>query len=142
MDCIIICGAPASGKSTIAADFVKSGWVEINRDAIRFSVIDPGGNWTTYRFNKKNEKEVTRIWWENVRNAAFNGDNVVISDTLCNKDRRKQVVEEMISLGYNVNVVELHVPLETLLERNANRGVFSVGESVIRSKFEEMQSNA
>lgn len=141
MQCIIICGAPASGKSTLARQIVRDwDFAEINRDNIRFSVIDPGGNWTTYRFSKKNEKLVTRIWYESLREAAFSGEDVVISDTLCNVNKRKIVVDECISLGYNGHIVILNPSLETLLTRDANRGKWAVGEDVIISKFKELNN--
>lgn len=138
MEAIILCGPPACGKSTQAKHFVEVGLVEINRDNIRFNNILPGGDWTTYKFSKKNEKEVTRIWWELVRSCAFNGKDIIISDTLCNSHKRQNVVDELKDLGYSVDVVVLHVPLKTLIERDSRRGKFSVGEAVITRMFNEL----
>lgn len=137
----IIYGPSASGKSTEARKYVEKGYTEVNRDNIRFSVIDPGGNWTTYHFNKKNEKEVTRIWFEQLRNAAFEGENVVISDTLLSESKRNIVVDELLDLGYQISVIFLHAPLEELIRRDAARGVFSVGENVIKNQWRTLYEN-
>lgn len=138
MHCIIVAGAPASGKSTYARQWVEAGYVEINRDNIRFSVIDPGGNWTTYKFNKKKEKEVTRIWFSRTLNAALMCRNIIISDTLCNKDKRQDVIDYCKDLGYTVDVLILNPSLEELVRRDKERGVFSVGEKVIELKYKEL----
>lgn len=138
MQARIIAGCPASGKSTRAKEWVELGFVEANRDSIRFSVIDPDGDWSTYRFSKKNEKEVTRIWWEKVRNCSFSGDNIVISDTLCNKDKRQNLIDELKLLGYTVIVEILNPPLEELIRRDSLRNGFSVGKDVIERMYFEL----
>lgn len=138
MKAVIIYGAPASGKSTLAQEYVKEGYMEINRDSIRFGDLFPGGDWTTYKFSKENEKRVTRFWEFKLERAVFNKQDIVISDTLCNKERRRQLVDRLEKLGYTVVTVELNVPLETLIERDSKRGGFSVGRFVIEQKVKEL----
>lgn len=146
MKAVIIWGPPAVGKSTHAKDFIRYGFVEVNRDDIRFNQIMPGGNWKTYRFDKKKEKEVTRIWWERVNSLAFEQKNIVISDTLCNKARREDVVRQLKELGYIVIDLPLYLPVEELLWRDEERGDFAVGADVIwkmyKQQMEERNTNA
>lgn len=138
MQARIICGPPASGKSALAREWIDLGFVEINRDYIRFTEVDPCGDWSSYRFSKKNEKEVTRIWWGKIRDCAFCGKNIVISDTLCNKDKRRNLIDELKLLGYTVNVEILNPPLEELIRRDNLRGGFSVGSDVIERMYFEL----
>lgn len=139
MKAVLVYGAPGAGKSTLAKEYVEEGFTEINRDNIRFSMVDPGGDWTTYRFNKKNEKFVTSIWNQRLDEATFNMKSVVISDTLCNKQKRQNVVDYLKELGYtDITLVELNPPLEELLKRDRERGRWSVGEGVVRQKWEEL----
>ena len=64
MKAIVTVGISASGKSTWAKQQV--GYMNINRDDIRFNTVCPGGNWNTYKFNKKNEQRVEELFWDNV----------------------------------------------------------------------------
>lgn len=139
MHCLIIAGAPASGKSTLAKHYVDNlSYTEINRDYIRFNVIHPGGDWSTYKFDKKNEKEVTRIWFQQLDSASFEMRNIVISDTLCDKNKRQNIVDYCRKLGYNVFVDILNPPLEELIRRDSLRGDFSVGADVVERMWRKL----
>ena len=60
MKLILTVGISASGKTTWA-ETQKHCMVNINRDNIRFNIVQPGSDWKTYKHNKKNEKRVTEI---------------------------------------------------------------------------------
>ena len=62
MKLIMTVGVSASGKTTWAKE--QKHCVNINRDDIRFNSVQPGSDWTTYKFTKVNESRVTEI--ENV----------------------------------------------------------------------------
>ncbi len=63
---IITVGISASGKTTFAKSLVEQGWVDCNRDWIRFNVVAPGTDWSTYKFTNKHERDVTQIQEEMV----------------------------------------------------------------------------
>lgn len=138
MKALIVYGLSGAGKSTIAKEFVERGYVEVNRDNIRFSEIDPGGDWTTYKFTKTNEKKVTKIWNEQLASAAFESKDIVISDTLLSEEKRNKVVDSLLEYGYDITIVFLYFSLKELIARDASRGRFSVGESVLRKQWQTL----
>lgn len=128
MRAYITVGISASGKSTYAATLVKEGVEEINRDYIRFNVVQPGANWSNYKW--KNEKEVTRIHGQMIMNAWDRNKDIVVSDTNLNKGRRDALIENLKSLGYQIEIVPFHITREEAVKRD-NLRANGVGESVI-----------
>lgn len=127
----ITIGISASGKSTWAGEKVledaKVGTktIEINRDEIRFSVILPGGNWSTYKFTSKNEARVTEITTELLDKAIKDGVDIIISDTNLNSKYRNPLVKKLTDAGYEVELKEFPITFEkaNLRDRDRLRGV-------------------
>lgn len=139
---IITVGVSASGKSTLAKYLIENreedeDFVEINRDNIRFSEIDPGGDWSTYIFNDENEIAVTKIFKQQLLNAVQQNKSVILSNTNLNRKNYKRDLDVLISNGYNVAFVVLNIPLDVCIKRDASRGKMSVGEDVIRKQYEK-----
>lgn len=131
---VIIYGAPASGKSTRAKLYRDQGYYELNRDNIRFGVVQPGGDWTTWNGFKKGNKDedlVTKVWRRMFEYHTSKGNDIVISDTNCVKGKREGLFCDLKALGYEVTLECMSVPLLELLERDKKRGKMSVGEKVI-----------
>ena len=80
-------GVSASGKTTWAKE--QKHCVNINRDDIRFNIVQPGSDWSTYKFTKVNESRVTEI--ENViaERAVKFETNIIISNTNLNSKTRE-----------------------------------------------------
>jgi predicted kinase len=138
---VIIYGAPASGKSTRAKFYRDQGYYELNRDNIRFGVVQPGGDWTTWNgFEKGNKDEdlVTKIWRSMFEYLTGTGKDVVISDTNCQKNRREGLFYGLKALGYEVTLEHMCVPLMELLERDKKRGKMAVGGKVITDMFNKL----
>lgn len=137
--CIIICGPPASGKSSLAQEYLESfGFMRLERDIIRrewFGFI----SWDSWDW--KLEKKVTKVWNEQFNEMTSKGVRFVISDTLCNKGKRESIVARLEKLGYNVDVVILCPSIEELIARDKLRGSFSVGEDVIKNMWRELNDN-
>lgn len=130
MKAVITVGVSASGKSTYAAELVKQGFTEINRDWIRFNLVKPGQNWSNYKFNKTNEGEVTKIHGQMIMEAYVRGDNIVISDTNLNAGRREALASTLKGLGYEVEIKPFYVSRETAIKRD-NLRANGVGQDVI-----------
>ena len=128
MKAIITVGTSASGKSTYAREMAKQGYTEINRDWIRFNVVQPGANWSNYKW--KNEKEVNDVHGKMIVEAWMNDKDIIVSDTNLNATRRKALVDRLEGLGYEVTVTPFEVSREECQKRD-NLRENGVGESVI-----------
>ena len=132
----ITVGISASGKSTWAKEFIltkafcEESVQEINRDEIRFNVVCPGADWSSYVFNEKNEEEVSRIALERFEKYASIGHDIIISDTNLNEHYRNAWINRGVAAGYKVCIVEFPIYLEDALDRDSNREN-SVGRDVI-----------
>lgn len=129
----ITVGISASGK-TFWANQQEA--VDINRDWIRFNIIAPGTDWSSYKFNKKKEKEVTSIQEQMVMDALSKGQDVIISDTNLNPATRSKWVTLLTDIGYDVEIKEFDVTLETAWKRDSVRKN-GVGHSVIYSQYQK-----
>lgn len=136
MKAYVTVGVSASGKTTFANELVTQGFRDINRDYIRFNIVCPGANWSNYKFNGKNENEVTRIHEQMIMESWSRGDNIVISDTNLNAGRRQNLIKTLEQLGYVVEIKEFHVAQETAFKRDRLRAN-GVGEGVIYRQFKD-----
>lgn len=136
MKALIAVGISCSGKTTLADELVKQGWADVNRDWIRFNVVCPGSDWSTYKFTKKRELDVTSEQEQMVIAAAQKGKNVIISDTNLNSDTRSKWVAFCEELGYEVEILPMPVSLEEAWKRDAHRAN-GVGSQVIYKQWQK-----
>ena len=136
MKAIITVGISASGKTTLAKEMEKKGYRDINRDYIRFNLVAPGKDWSNYKFNGKNEKEVTEIQGKMIMESWADGQNIIISDTNLNSGRRAQLVNKLKDLGYDVEIRSFPITRELAVKRD-NLRPNGVGESVIYRQFSD-----
>lgn len=125
----VMCGVPASGKSSYIKEHAKPADLVVSRDEIRFSMITPGIPY----FSK--EKEVFKEFCNRINNGIGKYDVIWADATHLNNSSRWKLL-------YNINkdlfdeivFVAIETPLEVCLERNAPReGLANVPESSIRS---------
>lgn len=121
MKAIITVGISCSGKTTLARELGRKGWVDVNRDFLRFNVVCPGSDWSNYKFTKKRERDVTELQKEMILSAAELGQNVIISDTNLNPAIREMWVKFCEELGYEVEIKDMPVSLEEAWRRDALR---------------------
>jgi len=130
MKAIICVGISGSGKTTWAEEYVRNraDWIVVCRDDIRFN----GGSkiWNNWTFNKKNEDEVTRKYWELIEYAALQGMNVILADTNLNIGRRIDMANKLIEMGYEVEEKHFDVDLRDAISRD-NQRFGGVGSDVI-----------
>lgn len=135
MKAIITVGVSASGKSTFAKELVSRGWVDINRDDIRFNAYCNGvRDWSLYKFSKEKENNVTVQQERMVDAAHIKGQSVIISDTNINDKTRNFWVNRLSDMGYDVEVKYFDVDLIELLDRDAKRPN-GVGYKVITDQY-------
>lgn len=134
MKAIITVGISCSGKTTLARELVKEGWIDVNRDWIRFNVVCPGSDWSNYKFTKKRERDVTEEQKQQIISAAEVIQNVIISDTNLNPKTKDMWVEFCEELGYEVEVRDMPVSLEEAWRRDALRSN-GVGHQVIYKQW-------
>lgn len=137
MKAIITVGISASGKTTWVTDLLKAekGWRDINRDWIRFNVVCPFSDWSNYKFNKKNETEVTRVQGLMIMESWAAGENIVISDTNLNAKTRQAIIKDLEELGYTVEIKAFPITRETALKRD-NLRANGVGADVIYRQWQ------
>lgn len=137
---IVTVGVSASGKTTFAESFLQDGdnstnWVNINRDDIRWELLGVK-DWSKWSW--KREKEVTSIHRASLAKAAYEGKNVIISDTNLHPKFRNDLLECLHSLGYtSVTQKVFTVSFEEACKRDTVR-LNGVGYSVIAKQMEQM----
>ena len=140
MQAILTVGVSASGKSTWAEQFISEQvnprqWHNSNRDEIRWNLLG-AEDWS--KWNWKREKEVTQIQRNALAQVAFEGKNVIVSDTNLNPKFRNDLCEYLQSLGYSSVVQKVFpVSFEEACKRDTARPN-GVGYSVIAKQMEQM----
>ena len=133
MKLILTVGISASGKTTWAES--QKNIVNINRDNIRFSVVQPGSDWSTYKFNKKNEKRVTELELNAATEVTKFGSDIIISNTNLNSKTREFWKDFAKHHNYEFEIKEFPITLEEAIKRDRLRQN-GVGEQVIRKQYD------
>ena len=130
MKAIITVGIPCSGKTHFSDQFCKkNGWININRDSLRFSIFGHK-DWSTYKFKGNGEKLITNIQHRMIDECALLARNIIISDTNLHEGRRNSLKAYLESKGYEVEIKDFPVDLVTAYKRDAIRPN-GVGREVI-----------
>lgn len=153
MKALVIYGPSASGKSTLASSVWEEPSVwginmyytrNIERDVIRKETI-PGfrdTGWEGYNFDSGMERVVSFYWDRELHNAFESGRDVVISDTLCKVGDRRKLNSLLWYLGYDVQYTRMPTSLEECIERDSKRGIWEVGEDVIRRQWDNLNKHS
>ena len=145
MKAIVTVGISASGKSTFANEWLlekSCSRAEINRDQIRaFIVEDEHRNYpfTWAKWKWKWEKDVTAHATKLLERAVNAEYDVICSDTNLSEVHRNKLIEVLKSHGYEVEIKEFPIDIETAWARDAARKN-GVGHSVIAKQFEQWLS--
>lgn len=107
-------GLPASGKSTKAKEMLQENpnAVQVERDLIRQELFGDD-----YFQNKEDEKRVTEVANQRIKEALKNNKDVILSDTSLNA----RFLHEVFALSDDIKQIYFDVPLEVCLERNKKR---------------------
>ena len=139
---IITIGISASGKSTFADAWVKEKYgcrIEVNRDQIRalfVEAVQNRGPFTWAKWNWKDEKEVSAQASKLLERAVNANLDVICSDTNLNPVHRNKLIEVLQTHGYEIEIKEFPIDIETAWKRDAAR-LNGVGHSVIAKQHEQ-----
>jgi predicted kinase len=119
MKAIITIGLPGSGKST----YFKGHPGEVNRDDIRLDLFGEGEmiGYYSHPSLPQREKRVDEKRDEMISLLSKTGADVVISDTNLNPRYRYMLVEQLESIGFEVEYMVFDVPLDVCITRNDSR---------------------
>lgn len=131
---IIMSGAPGSGKSTYAKFLVQrnTNTIYISRDAIRFSLLEPGDHY----FSR--ETEVLETFYNNIISYLNKGSNVIADASHLNWKSRKALLEKVAKevTNFQAEIIYMRPPLEVCFERNDTRiGRENVPHDVIAKMY-------
>lgn len=122
---IVLCGLPASGKSTYSKWLTESGvFCAVSTDGIRGELY---GNENI----QGDGKTVFGIAHARIEDLGKDGNNVVFDATNTNAKRRKEFVKKMRPYFDIIILKWFNTPINVCLERNAQRER-QVPEEVIR----------
>ena len=134
----IMCGIPASGKSTFARKLVENNnnICYVSRDEIRFSIIKNNEDYFSH------EKEVFKKFVITIAENLKVGHDVIADATHLNHFSRSKLIRaiDQYITNYTIEYVVLMTPLEICMERNATReGRARVPDSVMKSMAENFE---
>lgn len=133
----IMCGLPASGKSTFVQQFIKNNDIRyVSRDEIRFSMIKKDEEYFSH------EKEVFRKFAGTVAQTLIDGFDVIADATHLNRISRDKLIRaiDQYTTEYTITYIVLETSLETCMKRNALReGRARVPDSVMKSMAENWE---
>lgn len=130
MKAYITVGVPCSGKTTWAKSMEEQGFRDINRDWVRFNVVVPGSDWSTYKFTKEREKEVSKVVEQMIMESWANEEDIIISNTNLNEGKRVALIAKLENLGYEVLIYDFPITREQAVKRDNHRAN-GVGQDVI-----------
>ena len=130
MKAFLTVGLPGCGKSTFAQKY-KGKLIEINLDQCRELV---NGS----EEDQSNIMEVLAYRDSLIEQAALHGADIIISDTNLHPEFRKQLIDQLKKLGFEVTIVHFKTSLETCKSRNQGRSRQVPDE--IMDQMEEMRT--
>ena len=128
----LMMGVSGSGKSTYVKNILKYGDIYISRDEIRYSLLTEEDDY----FAKENE--VIKTFIDNIDKSLINEEycgDVYADATHLSPKSRAQILNKLKNKD-KVSVIYLDIPLNIILERNAQRkGRALVPENVVRRMY-------
>ena len=133
----IMCGLPASGKSTFARQFIKDNDIRyVSRDEIRFFMVKENEEY----FSR--EKKVFKKFAGTIAQTLIDGFDVIADATHLNRISRDKLIRaiDQYTTEYTITYIVLETSLETCMKRNALReGRARVPDSVMKSMAENWE---
>ncbi|MBC8112064.1 MAG: AAA family ATPase [Verrucomicrobia bacterium] len=141
---LILTGISGSGKSTFAKQFCKEnqGWLRINRDDLRRSVLGVSLNeyWQEWTDKQKSgvENLINDLQKTAIREALQRGWHLIIDNTHLKLTYINQLVKILDVFSVEIRFKLIEIDLEEAIARDKNR-TDVVGEQAIREQFDKLQ---
>ncbi|QQG32115.1 polynucleotide 5'-kinase and 3'-phosphatase [Citrobacter phage CkP1] len=138
---ILTVGAPGSGKSTWANEFVSKnpGWYILSRDDFREKLfgLDARNN---YKYSKQREKAVTSAQIASAESLLEleHTKGVIVADTNLNPVTVNKWELQFVN-KHEIELKKFHVPWTELIKRNQYRGDKAVPIDVLRHFYQLME---
>ena len=126
---LLLCGIPASGKSTFAKS-LQTHYTILSSDKIRSELGDVN--------DQSNNKKVFDILHERIREELLKGNSVIVDATNTKRQYRKIILEAVSDIDCFKLADVFLTDYQTCLERNAKRDR-KVPEEVIQKMWNEFQ---
>ena len=132
----ILCGPSGSGKTTWAKNYIidnnKEEIYYVSRDEIRFKLLKDDEPYFSH------EKEVFKKFGNDIKNALFDGFNVIADATHLNKFSRKKLTNYLDKYINNYKII--YVVFKTIVENcisnnSLRKNIEKVPEQVIYDMF-------
>ena len=132
---VLMCGAPGSGKTTIAKKLMCNNDLYISRDEIRYSMISDEDEY----FSK--EKEVFNEYIKQIDEALTKNYHWIFADTTqLNEASRSKVLNQLKNKPNQTIVIYMTTSLEETLKINRQRtGRALVPDYVVKKMYKSMQ---
>lgn len=138
----IIClrGIPASGKSTLAKEYVSKGYKKVGKDELRRMI-------NGYSLDNADEDMIHSIQYKIIKTFMAFGRNIIIDNTHTKKSYITDLTKDIVAINstvdydYEIEIVTLDTPLDECLKRNSKRTTDKVPESVIKKMYNQLQSS-
>lgn len=126
---VLLLGAPASGKSTLAKYFERLKFTRLSMDDIREELF---GTATS------NSSKVNKIFAQRLKQALEKQGPVLIDNANCYRSSRDEIIKEARQAGYQrIWLLAMDVPVDVCLARNKQRSR-QVPEIAIRKLNKEL----
>lgn len=132
----VMCGIPASGKSTWVRNNLTENDKHISRDEIRFSMLKEGEEY----FSK--ETKVFEQFCLDIVSALKKGYNVFADATHINRGSRRKLLQQVATYADSIQAIEVPTPVSIALERNEGRkdeGLRYVPPSAIKRMYSQYE---
>lgn len=127
----LMCGIPASGKSTYARKLAeKTGAAYVSRDEIRFSLLKDEEDYFAH------EDEVLNIFYSRINEALASKNSCIADATHLSKKSRLQTLNQIKCKDISIILIIMETPLLECLKRNEKRvGRTKVPETAIGNMY-------
>lgn len=132
----VMCGIPASGKSTLAKGMEGNSKIikRVSRDDIRFSLMKTGDDYF------KNETQVFKTFCDNINLFLSQGYSVIADAAHINKKSRRKLLKNIHVPCDEIIAISVECSTNECMRRNSERsGKYKVPEHAMKRMIENFE---
>lgn len=143
LDIVVICGLPASGKSTFAEKYFKNEErLRINRKEIRkfiYEMTHFNTPWNESLFNEKDEQLVWHVERKMFEHLLHQNKKILIDNTSITRDSRKKYTEIAQTNKKTIGAIFVNITIEDCIKNNDKKGEQKVPVNVITKLYSQIE---